>query len=55
MIGAVEWWTPEVPMAEVLARIDPANNAKAEFTAGVVGIMPDEYEAALAAAADRPA
>ena len=35
----------------VLSRIDPAENAKAEFEAGVVRITVHEYETALAVAA----
>lgn len=52
LLGDVAWWDPPVPMDAVLARIDPVNNARADFANGVVGITRDEFEAALAAAAD---
>ena len=38
-------------MSTVLAQIDPAENAKADFQAGVVRITASEYETALAVAA----
>lgn len=53
LLGEVEWWDPPVAMAAVLARIDPVNKAKADFDHGVVGITPDEFEAAIAAASSR--
>jgi hypothetical protein len=37
----------------VLSQIDPAENAKADFAAGVVRITASEYETALAVAAGR--
>ncbi|MDQ7993099.1 MAG: hypothetical protein AAGC63_08110 [Propionicimonas sp.] len=52
-LGQVERWEPPVAVEAVLARIDPANQARADFDTGVVGITPDEYEAATAAAASR--
>jgi hypothetical protein len=53
LLGQVDWWDPPVAMEAVLARIDPANKAKADFDCGVVGITQDEFEAAVAAAASR--
>ena len=44
---------PPVPMDTVLSQIDPAENAKADFQAGVVRITANEYETALAVAAGR--
>ena len=44
-------WDPPVAMSAVLARIDPANHAKADFDRGVVGITRDEFEATVDAAA----
>ena len=46
LLGQVDWWDPPVAMDAVLARIDPANKAKADFDHGVVGITRDEFEAA---------
>jgi len=40
-------------MDAVLSRIDPVNQAKADFDKGVVGITRHEFEAALAAASSR--
>jgi hypothetical protein len=40
-------------MRTVLSRIDPSENAKAVFQAGVVRITANEYETALAVAAAR--
>jgi hypothetical protein len=37
-------------MSAVLSQIDPAENANAEFEAGVVRITASEYETALAVA-----
>jgi hypothetical protein len=53
LLAQVEEWDPPVPMMTVLSKIDPAENAKADFQAGVVGITPGEYETALAVAARR--
>jgi len=52
-LGQIDWWDPPVPMNEVLARIDPVNNAKADFDEAVVGISSDEFDAAVAAASSR--
>ena len=52
LLAQVEVWDPPVPMNTVLSRIDPADNAKADFEAGVVRITAGEYETALAVAAD---
>jgi hypothetical protein len=53
LLAQVEEWDPPVPMSTVLSQIDPAENAKADFEAGVVRITATEYEAALAVAAGR--
>jgi hypothetical protein len=53
LLAEVEEWDPPVPMHTVLSQIDPADNAKADFQAGVVRITASEYETALAAAARR--
>jgi hypothetical protein len=51
LLAQVEEWDPPVPMDTVLSQIDPAENAKADFLAGVVRITAGEYETALAVAA----
>ena len=53
LLAQVEEWDPPVPMSAVLSQIDPAENAKADFEAGVVRITASEYETALAVAAGR--
>jgi hypothetical protein len=53
LLARVEEWDPPVPMDIVLSQIDPAENAKADFAAGVVRITAGEYETALAVAAGR--
>ena len=53
LLAQVEEWDPPVPMSDVLSQIDPSENAKAEFDAGVVRITATEYETALAVAAER--
>ncbi len=53
LLAQVEEWDPPVPMRTVLSQIDPAENAKADFQAGVVRITANEYETALAVAARR--
>jgi hypothetical protein len=53
LLAQVEEWDPPVPMHAVLSQIDPAENAKADFDAGVVRISANEYETALAVAAGR--
>jgi hypothetical protein len=53
LLAHVEEWDPPVPMRTVLSQIDPAENAKADFQAGVVRITASEYETALAVAAGR--
>jgi hypothetical protein len=50
-LAQVEKWDPPVPMNTVLSQIDSAENAKADFEAGVVRITANEYETALAVAA----
>jgi len=52
-LALVEEWDPPVSMNTVLSQIDPAENAKADFQAGVVRITANEYETALAVAAGR--
>jgi hypothetical protein len=53
LLTQVEEWDPPVPMDIVLSQIDPAENAKSDFAAGVVRITAGEYETALAVAAGR--
>jgi hypothetical protein len=53
LLAQVEEWDPPVSMNTVLLQIDPAENAKADFEAGVVRITAHEYETALAVAAAR--
>ena len=51
LLAQIEEWDPPVPMSTVLSQIDPAENARADFEAGVVRITANEYETALAVAA----
>ena len=53
LLAQVEEWDPPVQMSAVLSQMDPSENAKAEFEAGVVRITANEYETALAVAAER--
>jgi len=53
LLAQVEEWDPPIPMNTVLSHIDPAENAKADFQAGVVRITANEYETTLAVAAGR--
>src|ERR671925_1256704 len=53
LLAWVEEWDPPVPMSTVLSQIDPAENARADFEAGVVRVTLSEYETALAVAAAR--
>ena len=53
LLAQVEEWDPPVPMSAVLSQVDPAEKAKADFEAGVVRITANEYETALAVAAER--
>jgi hypothetical protein len=55
LVTDVEQWDPPVPMAAVLAEMDPSQTAKADFEPGVVRITATEYETALAVAAGRTA
>jgi len=55
LLAHVEEWDPPIPMSTVLSRIDRSAGARADFEAGVVRITVDEYEAALAVAAERTA
>jgi hypothetical protein len=52
-LAQVEEWDPPAPMNIVLSQLDPAENAKADFQAGVVRITAHEYETARAVAAGR--
>jgi len=52
-LAQVEEWYPPVPMDAVLSRIDRSANARADFGRGVVRITANEYETALAVAAER--
>ena len=53
LLAHVEVWDPPVPMDTVLSQLDPSENAKGDFEAGVVRITAHEYETALAVAAAR--
>ncbi|MBV9598288.1 MAG: hypothetical protein JOZ87_15655 [Chloroflexi bacterium] len=53
LLARVEEWDPPVSMDAVLSQIDPADNAKADFRAGVVRITANEYETTLLVAARR--
>jgi hypothetical protein len=53
LLAQVEEWDPPVPMQAVLSQIDPSENARADFEAGVVRITAGEYATALAVAAGR--
>ncbi len=52
-LSGVKEWDPPVPMETVLAHIDPAANATADFEMSVVRITAHEYETALAVGAGR--
>jgi len=52
-LAYIEEWDPPAPMSAVLSRIDRAAGGRADFGAGVGRIPADEYEAALAVAAER--
>ena len=53
LLAQVEAWDPPVAMNTVLSQIDPAENARADFVAGVVRITVGEYETTLAVAVGR--
>ena len=53
LLAHVEEWDPPVPMSSVLSQIDRSAGARADFEVGVVRITADEYETALAVAAER--
>jgi len=53
LLAQVEEWDPSVPMSTVLSNIDRSAGARADFEVGVVRITADEYERALAVAAER--
>ncbi len=48
VLSQVEEWNPPVPLNTVLSHIDPKENAKGDFQAGVVRITPHEYQTVLA-------
>ena len=52
-LAQVEEWDPPVPMDSVLARIDRAGGARADFETGVVRITANEFQTALAVATGR--
>jgi hypothetical protein len=52
LLASVEQWDPPVRMENVLLRIDQSEGARADFDTGVVRITPNEYETALAVAAE---
>ena len=53
LLAQVEEWDPPVPMSTVLSQVDRSAGARADFEVGVVRITADEYETALAVAAER--
>jgi len=53
LLAEFEEWDPPVPMSTVLSQIEPAENARADFEAGVVRITANEYETAVAVATGR--
>ena len=53
LLAQVEDWDPPVPMDTVLSKVDPSENARGNFQAGVVRITAHEYETAVAVAAGR--
>jgi hypothetical protein len=55
LLAHVEEWNPPVPLDAVLSQIDRSEGARADFEAGVVRITANEYETALAVAAERTA
>ena len=52
LLAQVEEWDPPVPMSTVLSRIDRSGGARADFEEGVVRITANEFETALAVAAE---
>jgi hypothetical protein len=50
LLAQVEEWNPPVPVNTVLSQIDPEENARGDFQAGVVRITPHEYRTVLAVA-----
>lgn len=54
LLSHVEQWDPPVPVNTVLSQIDPAENAKGDFQAGVVRITPHEYQTVLASISGYP-
>ncbi len=52
LLAHVEEWDPPVPMSAVLSQIDRSAGARADFEVGVVRITAEEYETALAVAAE---
>jgi hypothetical protein len=53
LLARGEEWHPPVQMNAVLSQIDPKENARADFQAGVVRITAHEYATTLAVAAGR--
>lgn len=53
LLAELEEWDPPVPMSAVLSQIDPAENARADFEAGVVRITAGEHATAVAVATGR--
>ena len=53
-LSQVDEWEPPVPVDAVLARIDPAENARSDFAAGVVRITEHEYSTVVALGAQQP-
>jgi hypothetical protein len=53
LLTGVEEWDHSVPMNTVLSQLHPAENARADFQAGVVRITAHEYETVLTVSAAR--
>ena len=51
LLARAQEWYPPVPMSTVLSQMDPAENAKVDFQAGVLRITANEYETVLSVAA----
>jgi hypothetical protein len=53
LLTRIEEWDPPVRVNTALSHVDPAENAKADFQAGVVRITAHEYLTVLAVSAGR--
>jgi hypothetical protein len=52
LLAHVEEWEPPVPMSAVLSQLDQSQGARADFETGVVQITANEYDTAVAVAAE---